>query len=725
MSLSNKILLGLAFGVICGVVWGPRMEQFEIVGQVFLGLLQMTVLPYIIVSLVSAVGSLSPRNANALARYSAIVLAMLWLPILLLIAVATLSFPERESASLFSPSLLEPAQGYDFLANFLPSNIFHALGDNAIPAVVIASLFLGTAILRLDRKDELLRIINSLQAAIGDVAGMIMKTAPIGVFAIAANAAGTLDIDSLKGLYVYLITLTIVCLLLTFGLFPLLVSSLTHIRYRDVIGVSKDALITAFASGSLFIVLPIIAERTRKLFLLSYEHTSHEANIVEVIVPAAFSLPVAGKLMALLFILFAGWFTGEPIALGDYPQLLLTGLVSLFGSPYTVVPDLLHSYKIPMESFQLFVLSENLVSNRLGAMTSVMFITAFAILVATGVTQKWHGKIRPLIRLGVAAIVLVIGLSLSLRMFYTFVGYDYTSYREYIARDLLLAPAPAIYTAKAPDFLPREPAGTTLQRIQQRKILRVGYYRDWLPYSFHNEDGKLVGLDVELWHQMARDLGVAVEFVLVYRNEVKQLLDSHYLDLAAGIAVTPSAISNFTLATPHAQENLAFLVAKNRRKELRDWQSIASNKRLHLGVPNAYYLTESVRQALPRWDVQEIASPRKFVRGEQDNLDAIIFGAAGASAWTLLYPQFGVVVPQPALPPIPMAMPTASNDLNFLLFVTQWINLQKNNGTIDKLNDYWIRGLPLHKEISQRWNLWDYMIDSASEGENKSEPKNP
>ncbi|MDN3637254.1 cation:dicarboxylase symporter family transporter [Simiduia curdlanivorans] len=717
MSLSTKIILGLLLGLAAGVGFGERMTALNIVGDIFLGLLQMTVLPYIMVSLVAAVGALNRGQAKALAKYGALVLAILWGFTLVLIALATLSFPDWTSASYFSPSMLEPAQRFDFLANFLPANIFSALGAGAVPAVVVFSLFLGVAVLRLGQNNDFLKLIDSLQSAIGEMAALVMKTAPVGVFAIAASAAGTLELEDLKGLYVYLVTLTLLCLVLTFWLFPMLVKTLTKWRYSEVLNISKDALITAFATGNLFIVLPIIAENTRKLFLRSYEHASPQANLVEVVVPAAFSLPVAGKLMALLFVLFAGWFGGEPVAIADYPQLLLSGLVNLFGSSFNAVPSLLHSYKIPAEFFELFLVSENIISNRLGAMTSVMFVVVLAILVASGADHKWRWSVKALLRFVVATLLLVVVMSLTLRSLYKMVGHDYTAYSEFISRDLLLTKAPSKNTLQVPAVLPQEPAGNTLARIQARKLLRVGYFRDWLPYAFHNQQGDLVGLDVEIWHQLARDLGVAVEFVRVYRKDAKRLLDARYLDMTAGVAMTPSAIANFTLAAPHYQESLALLVRKSRRTELREWQEIGSSNRLRLGVPNTYYLAGSLHQALPNWRVAEISSPREFLRGDKVDLDAVIFGAAGASAWTLLYPEFAVVVPQPALPAVPMAMPLSSNDLEFVLYMSQWFQVRRADGTLTKLTDYWIRGKRKDTD-SHRWNLWDDVIRApASSGD--------
>ncbi len=56
----------------------------------------------------------------------------------------------------------------------------------------------------------------------------------------------------------------------TFWVLPALVSTVTPIPYRDVIGRTKDALLTAFVTGELFVVLPILAEKSYNLAIQSF-----------------------------------------------------------------------------------------------------------------------------------------------------------------------------------------------------------------------------------------------------------------------------------------------------------------------------------------------------------------------------------------------------------------------------------------------------------------------
>ena len=62
--LATQVLLGLGLGVVAGIVFGEWMRYLQVIGDVFVGLLQMTVLPYIVVSLIASLGRLSYREVR-------------------------------------------------------------------------------------------------------------------------------------------------------------------------------------------------------------------------------------------------------------------------------------------------------------------------------------------------------------------------------------------------------------------------------------------------------------------------------------------------------------------------------------------------------------------------------------------------------------------------------------------------------------------------------------
>ncbi len=91
------IIAGLLLGVLCGVLLGEYCERLQVVGQAYVGLLQMTVLPYLVISLIAKMGRLDVEQAKKLGFTALAVLLILWvLGIVLIVLVTSIfSLPPR------------------------------------------------------------------------------------------------------------------------------------------------------------------------------------------------------------------------------------------------------------------------------------------------------------------------------------------------------------------------------------------------------------------------------------------------------------------------------------------------------------------------------------------------------------------------------------------------------------------------------------------------------
>ena len=93
LSFSNLIWIGLALGIACGLFLGEICGKLKVVGDIYIGLLQMTVLPYIIVSLILNIGRMTLSDARILAKNGVIVLLSLWGIGAITVIVFGFSFP--------------------------------------------------------------------------------------------------------------------------------------------------------------------------------------------------------------------------------------------------------------------------------------------------------------------------------------------------------------------------------------------------------------------------------------------------------------------------------------------------------------------------------------------------------------------------------------------------------------------------------------------------------
>ena len=105
MSFTRKILLGLFLGIALGLFLGELAAPLNVGGRIFIGMLQMTVLPYIILSLVINLGRISWAESRGLLLTLIGVFAIFLLLGAVVLFLSPIAFPPIESASFFKTSI--------------------------------------------------------------------------------------------------------------------------------------------------------------------------------------------------------------------------------------------------------------------------------------------------------------------------------------------------------------------------------------------------------------------------------------------------------------------------------------------------------------------------------------------------------------------------------------------------------------------------------------------
>lgn len=694
---SLLILIAMFIGLVVGATTSTVYSGVNEIADAFVMLLQMTALPYIALSLIIGIGSLSEHRISGTIKKSLVILISLTATVLLFILITPIAFPDWESADFYSLSTIKTVQDLDIIKLFIPTNPFYSFANGLIPSVVMFSILVGIGLMKVKAKKQTLLALIGLNKAIINVSSMVIKLAPLAIFCIALRAAATIDSSQIDGLLVYIVSASALVLLLAFLIIPAIIATITPLGYREILKASREAMITAFATGSFFIVIPLIVEKTKHLIEkmpVDNAHLRTDAVIApSIIVPIGFSLPIGGKLLALLFVLFAAWFSGSEVSASHYLYLLTAGLPQLFSSSSVAMPNLLEIFNVPSSMYELFLVAENLIVGRLSALLSVVFSSSLAILIATSMlkqlTFKWSKFNKYLILLPVLSVIAFIAL----RFTFDSISYQYQGYTKFIERDFIMYNSQS-KVLEAPTNIKAnsQPNVDVLTRISKRGFIRVGYFRDDLPYAFHNNEGKLVGFDIEVLNLLADDLEVDIEFVRIFHNEAQKLLSSGYLDMTTGIPLIPNNMKKFTLTVPYSTQSLAFIVHDGRRSEFTTWEKIISNEQLIIGIPELYYSENLVNRHFEHGTIWEISTPRLYFKKEYEHIDAMLIGAPTASAWTLLHPEYTVVTPKPAQAPLSMAFAINNKDTAFELFMRNWIHMKKQNNNIDQLFQYWIAG---------------------------------
>ena len=502
----------------------------------------------------------------------------------------------------------------------------------------------------------------------------------------------TMSFEEMARLKDYMIISTVAALLLGFGVFPLLLASVTPFTYREIVSVSRAPLLMAFVTGKVLIALPMLIESAHTLFEKYNDDPEQPTSTARAVAPLVYPFPHAGKLMSLLFVPFGAWFVGSALKLSDYPQLLSTGFFSLFGSPVAAIPFLLNIFRIPSDLMQLFFVS-GIFTARLGDMLGAMHILFVSVLTAAALnnmfTLRWAKVGRTLLGMVAICVIATLGTR-ALLTFWSGTGYT----RDQVVKnmhstfnplDAKVHKTPLVTT----NFDRTESA---LDRILRTGVIRVGYDPNGLPMSFFNSEGQLVGYDIDVAQMIARSLGVKLEFMPFEMSTLALQLDSGDFDVAmSGIAILGPRLLNIRFTDSYLKQTIALVVRDHRRDEFAKRIEERDYRGLRVAPPRNIQGAKFVNAVLPGVEVVQIGSPREFFESGGAGADAIIWSAESGSAWTLLYPHFSVIPIRP-ITHIPLAYAVAPREVALAEYISRWLEVFKGTSFDDRLYDHWILG---------------------------------
>jgi ABC-type amino acid transport substrate-binding protein len=266
----------------------------------------------------------------------------------------------------------------------------------------------------------------------------------------------------------------------------------------------------------------------------------------------------------------------------------------------------------------------------------------------------------------------------------------------------LLPEVPATRLPSPPDLT--EDTGPVLAGIASRGAVRVGVLSERVPYAYEDRQGRLVGLDIEMAHQLARDLRVRLEFVPLAVEAMPDAVARGACDIVmSGVVATPQRAAEIRFSEPYLDETLAFVVPDYLREDYGTWDGIRARGAVTIGAPNLPYFMAALQERLPEARLKPIPIDRDVFASTLPYEAVMLSGERGAVV-TLLHPEYSVVVPAPDIVRVPLAYPIARHDENWAAFVNMWIEFKRRDGTIEKLKDHWVYGKDALR-AQPRWSV--------------------
>jgi len=364
ISLAAQILIGLVLGVIVGAVFfgnATAQSYLQPLGDIFLNLIKMIVVPIIISTLI--VGVAGTGDMKQLGRLGG--KTLIYFEVITTVAIVV---------GLLAANLFQPGAGIDMssleksdissyvqtteaeedkskiqiIVDIVPKNIVNAMAEGDMLAIIFFSVIFGLGVAAIgDRGKPVLAFFQGTADAMFWVTNLVMKFAPIGVFALIGVTVSKFGVESLIPLgklailvYATMIFFVIVVLGLTARIFG--------INIFKLIRMIKDELLLAYTTSSSETVLPRIMLKTEKM--------GAPKDIVSFVIPTGYSFNLDGStLYQAIAAIFIAQMYGIDLSIMEQITLMLVlmvtskGIAGVPGVSFVVLLATLGSVGIPLE----------------------------------------------------------------------------------------------------------------------------------------------------------------------------------------------------------------------------------------------------------------------------------------------------------------------------------------------------------------------------------------
>ncbi|MTI16232.1 transporter substrate-binding domain-containing protein [Rhodobacteraceae bacterium RKSG542] len=233
-------------------------------------------------------------------------------------------------------------------------------------------------------------------------------------------------------------------------------------------------------------------------------------------------------------------------------------------------------------------------------------------------------------------------------------------------------------------------AESALKQILNDGVLKVGTTGDWNPMSMRDPaTNSYKGYDIDVMSELAKDLGVEVEFVPTDWKTLVSGVTSGKYHITGSASVSPARAKAAGYSDSYFALVTVPLTLKKNEGKFNDWADLdkpevtvaatlgtTQEKQVKAFFPNAkHQIVEA-----PARDFQEVLSGRA---------DAHITSNVEANKLVAKYPQMMIVPVSAPKAPTPVAMLLPQDDQVWINYVNTWIDLKKQRGFFDEVAEKW------------------------------------
>ena len=358
----------MIIGIVVGIFMGEDASIFKPLGDFFIQLIKMLVVPLVFVSIVSGAAALGETKSAGLVGGLSIGYMMITTVISISVAlmlgaifqpganVAADGMTAITQAGEAAAESAAPATAgfWDTVIGMIPANPIEALSTGNILQIIIFGLFFGFGIsaLAAEKRRMLTNGLNNILEALIWCIGKVMYVAPFGVFGLIADATGTFGFDILMQvanvLWLDLIAVAIIGL----GLYPLTVALLSRVSLKSYFREMIKPQIVSFSTASSLATLPVNMEACDRMGI-----SKQTSGFV---LPLGATINMSGN--AIYYALLATFFAqlyGIDLGMTEYVSITIVCALGAIGQagvpgPTLLAAAVLVAAGIPLEGLPLF-----------------------------------------------------------------------------------------------------------------------------------------------------------------------------------------------------------------------------------------------------------------------------------------------------------------------------------------------------------------------------------
>jgi proton glutamate symport protein len=396
MSMTQKIFLGLALGVVGGLLiehfnpaWAEIIRPFS---QIFLRMIKMVIAPLIFATLVAGIAGAGHFTQVGRIGLRAIIYFEVITSIALLIGLVAVNVIKPGVGVALPNSTVQglataPQSWQDIILHVVPESVIKAMADGDVLQIVVFAIIFGIALGMLgDKGKPMVALCEQLAEVMFKFTNIVMLYAPIGVAAALAYTVGHGGFGVLRNLALLVGTLYGALITLWVGVF-LPVALIFKVPVRKFIKTIREPAVIAFSTTSSEAALPRAMEALERLGV--------PRHIVSFILPLGYSFNLDGTTLYLsLAAVFVAQAAGVTLSIGEQITMLLTlmltskGVAGVPRASLVILAGTLASYKLPLEGITL-ILGVDALMDMGRTMTNVV-----GNCLATVVVAKWEGQFR-------------------------------------------------------------------------------------------------------------------------------------------------------------------------------------------------------------------------------------------------------------------------------------------------------------------------------------------